>query len=176
MPGVSDATAALIRLGTKTRIGEGHCRRRWRNSARRCPFGSGQGEATIFLSSLTENFDAALAMLADVLLNPTFPQDELDKWKTRQRAQLEQAKTQPGFPGERSADQAALSADARRYTHPTVEALNKITRDSDRRALQEVLRALGRVGGHRGRHHAEGRRRQARQGAGRVEGRARWRT
>ena len=56
-------------------------------------FGSSQGESTIFLSSMTENFDAALALLADVLMNPTFPQDELDKWKTREKAQLEQAKS-----------------------------------------------------------------------------------
>ena len=58
---------------------------------------------------MTENFDAALALLADVLMNPTFPQDELDKWKTRQRAQLEQAKSSPGFPANDLLYEVALS-------------------------------------------------------------------
>jgi len=95
-PGVSDATAALLRLGTKTRSAKDIAEQLAEPGASLF-IGSGQGEANISVSALTENFDAALAILADILLNPTFPQDELDKWKTRQRAQLDQAKASPGF-------------------------------------------------------------------------------
>jgi predicted Zn-dependent peptidase len=91
--------------------------------------GSGQGEATITLSALTENFDAALAVLADVLLNPTFPQDELDKWKNRTRAQLESAKSNPGFLGNDLLMRTLYPDDARRFTHPTSDSLGKITRE-----------------------------------------------
>jgi predicted Zn-dependent peptidase len=128
LPGVSDATAALIRLGTKTRSAKDIADAVAELGAS-LSFSSSQGESTIYLSSLTENFDAALALLADVLLNPTFPQDELDKWKTRTRAQLEQAKSSPYLPAN---DQLmkVLYNDARRYTHPTVESLAKITRES----------------------------------------------
>ena len=33
--------------------------------------------------------------MSDVLLHASFPADEFEKWKTRQRSQLEQARTQP---------------------------------------------------------------------------------
>src|ERR1035437_4481402 len=129
MPGVSDATAALIRLGTKTRSSKDIADAVAELGAS-LSFGSSQGESTIFVSSMTENFDAALALLADVLLNPTFPQDELDKYKTRLRAQLEQAKSSPGFPANDLLMKLLYPVDSRRYTHPTVESLSKITRES----------------------------------------------
>jgi zinc protease len=125
---VSDATAALIRLGTKTRSAK-EIADAVAELGASLSFGSSSGESTIFVSSMTENFDAVLALLADVLLNPAFPQDELDKWKTRQRAQLEQAKSSPGFPAN-DLLMKTLYDDARRYTHPTVESLGKITRES----------------------------------------------
>src|SRR5471030_1581536 len=96
LPGVSDATAALIRLGTKTRSSK-EIAETLADLGASLTVGSGEGEGTISLSALTENFDAALAVLTDVLMNPAFPQDELDKWKTRQRASLEQNKVHPGF-------------------------------------------------------------------------------
>jgi predicted Zn-dependent peptidase len=129
LPGVSDATAALIRLGTKTRSSKDIADAVAELGAT-LSFGSSQGEGTIVLSSMTENFDAALALLADVLMNPTFPQDELDKWKTRQRAQLEQAKSSPGLPANDLLMKLLYPDDSRRYTHPTVESLSKITRES----------------------------------------------
>ena len=33
--------------------------------------------------------------MSDILLQPSFPADEFEKWKTRQRSQLEQSRTQP---------------------------------------------------------------------------------
>src|SRR5690242_5392448 len=94
IPGISDATASLIRSGTKTRNSK-ELAETLAELGVTLSFGSGQDSGNIFLSSLTENFDAGLEILQDVLLNPTFPQDELDKWKTRQRGQLEQAKSNP---------------------------------------------------------------------------------
>jgi zinc protease len=129
LPGVSDATAALIRLGTKTRSSKDIADAAAELGAT-LSFGSSQGEGTIVMSSMTENFDAALTLLADVLMNPTFPQDELDKWKTRQRAQLEQAKSSPGLPANDLLMKLLYPDDSRRYTHPTVESLSKITRES----------------------------------------------
>jgi predicted Zn-dependent peptidase len=129
MLGVSDATAALIRLGTKTRSSKDIADAVAELGAS-LSFGSNQGEATILLSAMTENFDAALALLADILMNPTFPQDELDKYKTRQRAQLEQAKSSPGLPANDLLMKVLYPDDSRRYTHPTVESLGKLTRES----------------------------------------------
>src|SRR5262249_19836342 len=95
VPGLADATAALIRLGTKTRSSK-EIAETLAEMGASVNFSSGQDYATILVSSLTENFDAALAVLTDVLLNPSFPQDEFDKWKARQHSNLEQMKTNPG--------------------------------------------------------------------------------
>jgi zinc protease len=129
LPGVSDATASLIRSSTTTRNAKDLAESLAALGVS-LAFSSGQDSASITLSSLTENFDAALAILQDVLLNPTFPQDELDKWKTRQRASLEQAKSNPGMLGSDLLYKLMYPDDGRQYTHPTTSSLDKITRES----------------------------------------------
>jgi predicted Zn-dependent peptidase len=128
MPGVSEATAALIRLGTKTRSSK-DIADTLADLGAQVSFGASQGETGISVSALTENFDGALAVLTDTLMNPTFPQDELDKWKSRQIASLEQAQAQPGFLANELLSKLLYGADARQYTHPTRDSLNKITRE-----------------------------------------------
>jgi zinc protease len=58
-PGVSDAAAALIRLGTRTRSSKDIAETLAELGANLF-VGSGQGEATITLSALTENFVSTL--------------------------------------------------------------------------------------------------------------------
>ncbi len=50
----------------------------------------------MFGRSLTKHSDELLGIMSDVLLNPTFPQDELDKAKTQTLSGLASAKTEPG--------------------------------------------------------------------------------
>jgi zinc protease len=128
IPGVSDATAALIRLGTKTRTSKDIVETLAELGAS-VSFSSGSDSGTIFVSSLTENFDAALGVLADMLANPAFPQDELDKWKTRMRSNIEQMKANPGSLANERMYKMLYPSDRRQYTRPTLEALDKITRD-----------------------------------------------
>jgi zinc protease len=129
LPGISDATAALIRLGTTTRTSK-EIAETLADLGASLSVSSGEGEGTISVSALTENFDAALAVLTDVLMNPAFPQDELDKWKTRQRSGLEQSKAQPNFLANDRLFKVLYGADARQYTHPTLDSLSKITREN----------------------------------------------
>ncbi|HLK65062.1 MAG TPA: pitrilysin family protein [Bryobacteraceae bacterium] len=128
MPGVADATAALIRLGTKTRAAR-DIADSLADLGAQVSFIATQNETAVLVSALTENFDAALAILGDVLLNPTFPQDELDRWKSRQIASLDAAKSQPPFLANDILSKALYGADARQYTHPSADALNQMTRD-----------------------------------------------
>ena len=148
LPGVAEATAALMTLGTTTRsarqisealadigatltisAGAGG------GGGGRGGGGGAGGPATggsgaISLSSLTENFDAALAILTDVLLHPSFPADEFEKWKSRQRSALEQARTQPATLSNEQLMKVLYAGDARQFTRLTAESLNKITREN----------------------------------------------
>jgi len=126
--GLSDATAALIRLGTKTRSSKEIAETLGELGAS-ISFSASLDSGTIFVSSLTENFDTTLAVLADILLNPTFPQDELDKWKTRQRATLEQLKTSPAALANDRMMKLLYPSDFRKIPRPTSESLDKITRE-----------------------------------------------
>lgn len=50
----------------------------------------------VYASSLTKHSDKILELMADVLLNPTFPEDELEKVKTQTLSGLASAKNDPG--------------------------------------------------------------------------------
>ena len=122
LPGVAEATAAIMMMGTTTKsarqvsetladmgatvsisAGAGG------GGGRGGRGGGGEGGGTISVNSLSENFDATLAIMSDVLLHPAFPADEFEKWKTRQRSAIEQARTPPDRPVQRDADEGAVS-------------------------------------------------------------------
>lgn len=56
---------------------------------------SGLDTSTVLFSSLRENLDEGLEVMADVVLNPSFPQNELDRLKKQQLAGIQREKTQP---------------------------------------------------------------------------------
>src|ERR1041385_3622945 len=53
--------------------------------------------STVTASALVENLDQTLDIFADVIRNPTFPQAEVDKYKTRTLAQLQFQRSIPQF-------------------------------------------------------------------------------
>src|SRR5215212_2582633 len=53
--------------------------------------------STVNASGLVENLDQTLDLFADVIRNPTFPQAEVDKYKTRTLAQLQFQRSNPQF-------------------------------------------------------------------------------
>src|SRR5713226_10472621 len=59
----------------------------------------GSSTSTVSASGLAENTDRILELMSDVVLNPTFPADELEKYKQRQLAELEQDRSSPQFLG-----------------------------------------------------------------------------
>ena len=142
LPGVAEATAAMMMLGTTTKNAR-QISEALADIGATVSFGGGGGgggrggggapaggDLSITVNSLTENFDAALAIMSDVLLHASFPADEFEKWKTRQRSQLEQARTQPNTLSSEALMGVLYPNDARRYTRLTLESLNKITREN----------------------------------------------
>src|SRR5687767_15642066 len=53
--------------------------------------------STVSVAGLVENLDQSLELFADVVRNPSFPQAEIDKYKTRTLAQLQNQRSNPQF-------------------------------------------------------------------------------
>jgi zinc protease len=51
--------------------------------------------SSVSLSALKENLDPSLALFADVILNPSFPFEELERLRTQRLARIQQEKVQP---------------------------------------------------------------------------------
>lgn len=96
--GVAMVTASLLREGTKARtsreIAEQLATLGSSLSASASP---ASGESGVSVSGLSDKLDQTLAIAADVLLNPTFPHAELDKFKARFASQLEYQRSMPSF-------------------------------------------------------------------------------
>ncbi len=57
--------------------------------------GAGLDYCTVSLSALKNNLDASLVLFSDVILNPTFPQKELDRLKKEKIAGIKREKASP---------------------------------------------------------------------------------
>ncbi|MFQ6005744.1 MAG: M16 family metallopeptidase [Woeseia sp.] len=96
--------------------------------------GSGIDSSFVALSALEENLDESLDLYADVILNPVFPQKELDRLRKATLARIKQEKTQPIGIAIRVVPALVYGKD-HAYSLPltgsgTEESVNRITRDS----------------------------------------------
>jgi zinc protease len=93
-PGTASFTMAMIDEGTKSRnalqISEELAKLGANLSS-----GSGIDMSSVFLSSLKANLDKSLDIFADVILNPSFPQDELERQRQQRIAQIQREKVTP---------------------------------------------------------------------------------
>jgi zinc protease len=142
LAGIGDATAAMLRLGTKTKnsrqiaetiaeLGAG------------IGFSVGDRTATVRFSTLTENLDAVIDLITDMLFNPTFPQDELDKWKNQQLSQLLQVRTIPGFLATERFQAVLYPGDNRSLVLPSPDSIKKINREQIIAYFDENFRPEG---------------------------------
>jgi predicted Zn-dependent peptidase len=127
--GVASFTAALLPEGTKTRSSK--------DIAEQTDALGGTLGATSGLSSLTsvvstsglvENLDQMLELFADVIRNPTFPQAEVDKYKTRTLAQLQFQRSNPQFLASEQFQKAIYgTSHPASLVAPPAESLKKMT-------------------------------------------------
>lgn len=95
--------------------------------------GSNLDMSTVSLSALSPNLDASLALWADVVRNPAFDADELDRLKARWLESIKQEKAQPVQLALRTLP-ALLYGEGHSYSVPytgsgTEEAIAGLTRD-----------------------------------------------
>jgi zinc protease len=97
-PGLASITAQMLREGTKTRTSVQIAEQAAQLGAEVAASAAFGSTATLVTASgLSENFDQWFALANDVLLNPTFPADELNRLKQRLKAQLRQRRADPNF-------------------------------------------------------------------------------
>jgi predicted Zn-dependent peptidase len=100
MIGVADYAASLLREGTTTRNSQQIAEAvDSLGASLRASSGLTSTTTTVSASGLIENYDKIMALFADVILNPSFPKDELEKLKQRNIGALGFQRSDPGFLG-----------------------------------------------------------------------------
>ena len=84
--------------------------------------------SVVSTSGLVENLDQALDLFADVIRNPTFPQAEVDKYRTRALAQIQQQRSNPAFLAAEQFQRAIYGAShPASFVAPPAESLKKLS-------------------------------------------------
>jgi zinc protease len=96
--GLASLTASMLREGTRTRTSRQISEDVDRLGATLNAFSSfTSASAGVNASGLSDNFDDWFALAVDILLNPTFPEEEWNRLKQRTKINLRQQRAQPGF-------------------------------------------------------------------------------
>ncbi|MEJ2008520.1 MAG: pitrilysin family protein [Acidobacteriota bacterium] len=89
----------------------------------------GRSISVVTASGLVENTDRILELMSDVVLNPTFPNDELAKYKKRQLAALQEMRSEPSFLARERFYEVLYGDFPASEVSATPESVNKVTRE-----------------------------------------------
>jgi predicted Zn-dependent peptidase len=126
--GLAQFTAALLREGTATRKSKDIAEQ---VDALGATLNAGAGlssfTSTVTAAGLVENLDQTLELFTDVVRNPKFPQEEVDKYKQRQIAQLQFQRSIPQFLAAERFQRAIYGNHPAGLVVPPVESLKRVT-------------------------------------------------
>ncbi len=128
MPGLASFTAEMLREGTAHRTSA-------QLSAEIDALGAslnassdfGSTNSSLSASGLAPSAEHILELMSDVVLNPTFPADELEKYKQRQLSDLEQVRSRPAELAQERFHQALYREFPAAVTLPTPESIKAAT-------------------------------------------------
>jgi len=130
LPGLASFTAGMLREGTRTRSSS-----QLSNdidslgASLNASAQFGASYSTVTASGLAPDSDKILELMSDAVLNPTFPQDELDKFKQRQLAALEEQRSNPSFLGREKFQQVLYQDFPAAVVSATTESVKAVTAD-----------------------------------------------
>jgi zinc protease len=128
LPGLANITAQMLREGTTTRTSKQIAEDVDRLGA---TLGASSGFSstgtTISASGLSDNFDQWFALATDILLNPNFPAEELNKLKQRLKVQLRQQRSSPGFLANERFSRAVFGSHPAAVVSATSESIDALT-------------------------------------------------
>jgi len=98
LPGLASFAADMLREGTDTRTSE-------QISEELDSIGGDlsaearfqQGTTSVNISGLVDSADRLMELMSDIVVHPSFPESELEKYKKRRQSQLEEERSQPDF-------------------------------------------------------------------------------
>lgn len=125
--GVAGFTTSMLREGTKTRDGEALALA-LQLLGTNVGAGVGAESGSVSFQSTTDKFVPTLEILADMLVNSTFPAPALERLRAQRLVQLAQANAQPGTIGSRVYSRVLYGADhpfGRTATEATVKAVTR---------------------------------------------------
>jgi zinc protease len=127
--GLAMATASLLREGTQQRSSREIAEQLATLGATLMAGASpSSGESTVTITGLSEHVAGILALAADVVRNPSFPQAEVDKFKTRFASQVQYQRSLPGFMAQEQFMRAVYRDHPGSYVVPTDAVLKDLTR------------------------------------------------
>jgi zinc protease len=129
VPGMAQFVAAMMREGTATRT-SAQISQQLETVAANVAVGVGMSGTTATLSgsALTEHLDTVLGIAGDILLHPSFPEEELARYKTRTKAALVQNRSVPTFLSVEMVNRVLYGSHPASRTAPSAEALDTATR------------------------------------------------
>ncbi len=130
LPGLAKFTADMLREGTSHRTSAQLARDVDDIGASLGASASfGRNVSIVTASGLVENTSRILELMSDMVLNPTFSNDELAKYKKRQLAGLQQMRSEPGFLARERFYRVLYGDFPASYVSATPDSVNKVTRD-----------------------------------------------
>ncbi len=128
LPGLAGFTADMLREGTTHRTSAQLAADVDRLGATlNCDSNFGSTVSTVNASGLSNSTAQIMDLIADVVLNPTFPADELEKYKARQLADLEQERSEPRELADERFHQALYGDFPAAVTMPTPDSIKAAT-------------------------------------------------
>ncbi len=129
LPGLSEATAALLTEGTKTRPSR-QLAEELAEIGGALRAASGPDGLTIQGNALAENLPKLLDLLADVTVNASFPEDEVALYKARRTQELLAERSDAAFWADEKMTAVVFGSHPYSRENPTPESIAKLDRAS----------------------------------------------
>ena len=128
LPGLADMTATLLTKGTKTRNAE-QIAREVEVLGATLDSGAGWDSSFVAVSVMSSKLSKAMGSMADVVRNPTFANEELERERQQQLDAIRVALKQPRSLAQRMAAQIVFAGTPYGHSGATIESAQKMKRD-----------------------------------------------
>jgi zinc protease len=124
-PGLAEAVASLLNEGTKTRTSR-QISEETDSMGGSLNGAAGADSLTVSGSAVSESLSRLLTLLADVTLNATFPQEEVDLYKQNRIQNLRAERADPAFLATERLSETIYGSSPYAHVAPTVESIGKL--------------------------------------------------